>query len=67
MRRRFEIAVSSPEVIYKNKNGKICEPMEYLTLDIDSQYQGTVFEMVGERGAKLENMVTEGDRIRLDI
>lgn len=67
MRREgFEIAVSSPEVIYKNKNGKICEPMEYLTLDIDSQYQGTVFEMVGERGAKLENMVTEGDRIRLE-
>lgn len=68
MRREgFELAVSSPEVIYKTKGGKVHEPMEYLTLDIDGRYQGTVFEMVGRRGAKLENMVTEGDsRIRLE-
>ena len=68
MRREgFEIAVSSPEVIYKTKNGKIYEPMEYLTIDIDSQYQGVVFELVGKRSAKLENMVSEGEnRIRLE-
>ncbi|MCL2335277.1 MAG: translational GTPase TypA [Endomicrobia bacterium] len=68
MRREgFELAVSSPEVIYKEKNGKIYEPMEFLTLDIDSQYQGVVFELVGKRSAKLENMVSEGEnRIRLE-
>ncbi|MCL2390498.1 MAG: translational GTPase TypA [Endomicrobia bacterium] len=68
MRREgFELAVSSPEVIYKEKNGKIYEPMEYLILDIDSQYQGAVFELVGKRAAKLENMVSEGEsRIRLE-
>jgi GTP-binding protein len=68
MRREgFEIAVSSPEVIYKEIDGKICEPMEFLTLDIESQYQGIIFELLGKRSAKLENMVSEGeDRIRLE-
>ncbi|MDR1104576.1 MAG: translational GTPase TypA [Endomicrobium sp.] len=68
MRREgFELSVSSPEVIYKEISGKLCEPMEFLTLDIESQYQGAVFEIVGKRSAKLENMVSEGEnRIRLE-
>jgi GTP-binding protein len=68
MRREgFELSVSSPEVIYKEIDGKICEPMEFLTLDIESQYQGAVFELVGRRAAKLENMVSEGEtRLRLE-
>jgi GTP-binding protein len=68
MRREgFELAVSSPEVIYKEINGKIYEPMEFLTLDIERQYQGITFELVGKRSGKLENMVSEGeDRIRLE-
>jgi GTP-binding protein len=68
MRREgFELSVSSPEVIYKEIDGKLCEPMEFLTLDIESEYQGVVFELVGKRSAKLENMVSEGEnRIRLE-
>ena len=68
MRREgFELSVSSPEVIYKEKDGKIYEPMEFLTLDIESQFQGAVFELAGQRAAKLENMVSEGEnRIRLE-
>lgn len=68
MRREgLELAVSSPEVIYKEVDGKIYEPMEFLTLDIESQYQGAIFELVGKRSAKLENMISEGeDRLRLE-
>ncbi len=68
MRREgFELSVSSPEVIYKEENGKILEPTEYLILDITSDYQGAVFELVSSRGAKLENMVSEGEnRLRLE-
>jgi GTP-binding protein len=68
MRREgFELAVSCPEVIYKQKNGVLCEPMEYLTLDIENQFQGVVFELVGKRGGKMENMVAEGtDRLRIE-
>ncbi|MDR3071456.1 MAG: translational GTPase TypA [Endomicrobium sp.] len=68
MRREgFELAVSSPEIIYKEKDGKICEPVEFLTLDIESQYQGAVFELIGKRSAKLENIVNENaNRVRLE-
>ena len=68
MRREgFELAVSSPEVIFKEVDGQICEPMEYLILDIDSDFQGVVFELIGKRSAKLENMVSEGkDHLRLE-
>jgi GTP-binding protein len=68
MRREgFELSVSSPEVIYKEIDGRICEPMELLTLDIESQYQGAIFELVGKRSAKLENMVSEGEnRMRIE-
>ena len=68
MRREgFELAVSSPEVIYKEENGQVLEPMEYLILDIKSEFQGAVFTMLGTRAAKLENMVSEGeDRLRLE-
>ncbi|MCX5783183.1 MAG: translational GTPase TypA, partial [Elusimicrobia bacterium] len=68
MRREgFELAVSAPEVIYKEEDGKTLEPTEYLVLDILSEHQGAVFEMVGKRGAKLENMASEGlNRLRLE-
>ena len=68
MRREgFELAVSSPEVIFKEVDGQLCEPMEYLILDIDSDFQGVVFELIGKRAAKLENMVSEGkDHLRLE-
>lgn len=67
MRREgFEMSISSPEVIYKEENGQVFEPYEYLILDIESEYQGAVFEMVGSRSARLENMAAEGDRMRLE-
>ncbi len=68
MRREgFELAVSSPEVIFKEVDGQMCEPMEYLILDIDSDFQGVVFELIGKRSARLENMVSEGkDHLRLE-
>jgi GTP-binding protein len=68
MRREgFEMAVSAPEVIFKEEDGKVLEPMEYLILDIFSANQGAVYELLGPRGAKLENMGSEGtDRLRLE-
>ncbi|MCL2389457.1 MAG: translational GTPase TypA [Elusimicrobia bacterium] len=68
MRREgFELAVSGPEVVYKEKDGIITEPAEYLVLDIETEFQGGVFELAGSRAAKLENMVSEGEnRLRLE-
>ncbi len=68
MRREgFELAVSRPEVIYKVENGKTLEPAEYLIIDIHKDYQGTVLESLGSRGADMKDMVVEGnDRLRLE-
>jgi GTP-binding protein len=61
MRREgYELAVSRPQVIYKEENGKTLEPAEELVLDIDRQFQGAVMENLGRRGAQVKNMVMEG-------
>jgi len=69
MRREgFELAVSRPEVIYKEVNGEIHEPFENVTIDIDDEHQGTIMQALQERGGDLENMNPDGKgRVRLDF
>ena len=69
MRREgFELAVSRPEVIYKEVDGVTHEPYENLTVDIDEEHQGSVMQALQERGGNLENMSPDGKgRVRLDF
>jgi len=69
MRREgFELAVSRPEVIYKEVDGEIHEPYESVTIDIDDEHQGTIMQALQERGGDLENMTPDGKgRVRLDF
>ena len=69
MRREgFELAVSRPEVIYKEIDGEIHEPFESLTVDIDEEHQGTTMQALQERGGDLSNMQPDGKgRVRLDF
>jgi len=68
MRREgYEFSVSRPQVIYKEENGKVLEPIENLVLDVPSQYQGAAIESLGRRAAKMLNMAQEGEtRVRLE-
>ena len=68
MRREgYELGVSRPEVIYKEVDGEIQEPYEFVVLDLDEQHQGGVMERMGERKGELRNMVPDGKgRIRLE-
>ncbi|MGH8076894.1 MAG: translational GTPase TypA [Lysobacter sp.] len=68
MRREgFELAVSRPEVIIKEVDGKQMEPVEQLVVDIEEQHQGGVMEKLGIRKAQLKNMESDGKgRVRLD-
>ena len=68
MRREgFELAVSRPEVIFREIDGERCEPYEQLTVDIEEQHQGSVMETLGERQGQLQDMVPDGKgRVRLD-
>ena len=61
MRRQgYEFAVSRPKVIYKTIDGKRCEPMELLIVEVPNDYVGAVMEKIGARRGELENMGTRG-------
>lgn len=68
MRREgYELAVSRPEVITKNVEGEIHEPYETLTIDVPTEYQGSIMEKLGSRRGDLKNMTTDDKgRVRLD-
>ncbi|NKN32614.1 translational GTPase TypA [Marichromatium bheemlicum] len=68
MRREgYELAVSRPEVIFREVDGQICEPYEQLTVDVDEECQGAIMQALGERRAELKDMVPDGKgRVRLD-
>ena len=68
MRREgFELAVSRPEVIIKESDGKKMEPIENLTVDVEENSQGAVMQALGERKADLVDMVPDGKgRVRID-
>lgn len=68
MRREgFELAVSRPEVIIKEIDGQLMEPVEQLVVDIEEQHQGGVMEKLGIRKGQLKNMESDGKgRVRLD-
>lgn len=69
MRREgFELAVSRPQVIYKQVDGETHEPYEQLTVDIDDEHQGSIMQALQERGGDLQTMTPDGKgRVRLDF
>ncbi|HSR36277.1 MAG TPA: translational GTPase TypA, partial [Desulfurivibrionaceae bacterium] len=68
MRREgFEMAVSKPEVIIRNVNGQKMEPMEYLVVDVPSEYQGVIIEKMGPRKGEMTSMQPMGETIRLEF
>ncbi|QNU14528.1 translational GTPase TypA [Thermomonas sp. XSG] len=68
MRREgYELAVSRPEVIIKEIDGQLMEPIEQLVVDVEEIHQGGVMEKLGTRKGQLKNMESDGKgRVRLD-
>lgn len=68
MRREgFELAVSRPEVIFREVDGEVCEPYEQLTVDVEEAHQGAIMEALGARKGELKDMMPDGKgRVRLD-
>lgn len=68
MRREgFELQVGKPEVICKTINGEVCEPLEFLTIDVPQEFMGTVMESLGTRKAELVNMVEMAGYLRMEF
>ena len=67
-REGFELSVSKPNVVYKiDSDGKRLEPYETLIVEVETEFQGIVMKILGERGSKLCNMETINEqRVRLE-
>ena len=68
MRREgYELGVSTPRVLFKEIDGKKCEPVERLVIDVPTESQGAVMEKMGVRKADFINMHQSGTRTRLEF
>ena len=66
MRREgYELQVGQPQVIIKEIDGKKCEPVEELTIDLPEVNSGTAVEAVMNRKGEMKNMVPKGERMTI--
>ena len=68
MRREgFEFSVSTPRVLTKVIDGKVCEPIERMVADVPEECMGSVIEKIGRRKGDLVSMTPMGSRYRLEF
>ena len=68
MRREgYELQVGKPQVIFKEINGRKCEPMETLVIDVPEDFSGKAIELVTKRKGNLLIMEPKGDLQHLEF
>ena len=68
MRREgYEFQVSTPRVLTKTIDGKLCEPIERMVADVPESAMGSVIEKMGRRKGDLVSMTPVGSRYRLEF
>jgi GTP-binding protein len=69
MRREgYELSVSQPETITKERDGKTYEPMENLVIDCPEEFIGVVTQKLGSRKGRMNKMSNNGHgRVRLEF
>ena len=68
MRREgYELQVGQPQVIVKEIDGKKCEPIEELVVDVPAEVSGKVIELVTQRKGELLIMETKGEMQHLEF
>ena len=68
MRREgYEFQVSTPRVLTKTIDGKLCEPIERMVADVPETSMGSVIEKIGKRKGDLVTMTPIGSRYRLEF
>jgi GTP-binding protein len=68
MRREgYELQVGQPQVIIKEIDGKKCEPVEELTIDLPEEFSGTAIEAVSNRKGEMTNMEPKGTRMTIQF
>jgi GTP-binding protein len=68
MRREgYELQVGQPQVIYKQIDGKNCEPIEELTINVPEEYASKMIDMVTRRKGEMVSMENQGDRVNIEF
>lgn len=69
MRREgYELQVGKPEILTREANGKLQEPLELLVIDCPEEFIGVVIEKMGIRKGKMTKMINHGSgRVRLEF
>ncbi|MFJ6412904.1 MULTISPECIES: translational GTPase TypA [Terribacillus] len=69
MRREgYELQLSKPQVILKEIDGKMCEPVERVQADVPEDYTGAVMESLGSRKGEMVDMINQGNgQVRLEF
>ena len=69
MRREgYELSVSQPETVTKQRDGKTYEPMENLVIDCPEEFIGVVTQKLGTRRGRMTKMANNGHgRVRLEF
>lgn len=68
MRREgYELQVGQPQVIIKQIEGKKCEPIETLTVNVPDEYSSKVIDLVTRRKGEIVKMETQNDRINIEF
>ncbi len=61
MRREgHELTVGNPQVVTRTIDGKLCEPLERMSVDVPEEYVGVVTQMLAMRKGRLEQMINHG-------
>ena len=67
-RESYELMVGKPEILTRQINGKVHEPVELLVIDCPETFIGTVIEKLGSRKGKMSKMINHGSgRVRLEF
>ncbi|KGX88777.1 translational GTPase TypA [Pontibacillus litoralis] len=69
MRREgYELQISKPQVIIKEVDGMLCEPMEHVQIDVPEEYTGAVMEALGHRKGEMLDMTNHGTgQVRIEF
>jgi GTP-binding protein len=61
MRREgFELTVGKPQVVTREVDGRVCEPVERMSVDIPDEFVGVVTQLLAMRKGRMEQMVNHG-------
>ena len=63
----YEFQVSMPKVLYKNIDGKKCEPIDRLYLDVPEDCVGVVMSKMGQRKGELVSMMPQTGRMKMEF